>query len=304
MAETASTQLDGMPIANIVLAEVIDEVTGIRYAFDTAENAEAKADLSQGKEEILRVKNRIIAMNRTEDICIGYNTKLKNNTFTTEVMCIVDGGTMTSTGYEGTEVGKTVDRHPYTLNVYSEEKDYDSSTISYVKFTFKHCKGKPVDFKFEDGKFLVPEFESHSRPKKGEKPVYVEYVKSLPTIESTTDVPTTTKATVPSPPTPTSPDSTTKTPGITIGSDCRVTWTFSSAINDVDATRLNFKVYKKSDNTSVIGDVTIDTTRTIVTFTPTSIAAGVTYTAEALAVRSLASTEPDTKPASVDFTTV
>lgn len=297
MAEEISTQLEGMPIANIVLAEIIDEVTGKAYRFDTAEDADTKADLSAGKEEILRVKNRIIAMNRTEDICIGYDTKLKNNTFTTELMSIVDGGIMTETGYEGPEIGKVVNKHPYTLNIYTEEKDYDSSTLRYVKFSFKHNKGKPVDFKFQNGKFLVPQFESHSRPKRGEKPVYISYVSSLPGEELT---PTSPK--VPTPPEPTLPSGT--TPGVTVGSDCKVTWTFTNAINDADATVTNFKVTKKSDGTVIPGNVTIDTAKKIVIFVPTSIAAGVTYTAQALAIRSAGSSTADTTPISVDFTTM
>jgi hypothetical protein len=305
------TSVDGLPIANIVLAQTIDEVTGNCYFFDTADNAEATPDLSAGKEDILRVKNKIIAMNRTEDICIGYNTKLKNNTFTPELMCIVDGGTMSSTGYEGPEVGVVTERHPYTLKVFSEEKDYDSSTVRYVVFEFRHCKGKPVGFKFEDGKFLIPEFESHSRPKKHEKPVYVGYVDSLPTATTGGSTGGTggsgggsgTTVTVPTPPPVIDPDAGTHTPGVSVGSDCRVTWTFADAINDADATSANFKVAKVSDGSVVSGNVTIDTARKVVIFVPTSIVAGVTYKAEALSVRSLLSSTADTTPISVTFTT-
>lgn len=301
MSTTSPIAVDGMPIANIVLAEIINESTGASYLFDTAETADCKPDLSQGKEDILRVKNRIIAMNRTEDICIGYDIKLKNNTFTPEVMCLVDGGTMSPTGYEGPEVGIVTERQPFTLNLYSEEKDYDSSTVSFVKFTFKHNKGKPVDFKFEDGKFYVPEFESHSRPKKGEKPIYIGYISSLPTT-SGGDTPSA-NPTVPSPPAPTSPDSSTKKPGVSVGIDCKVVWTFSSAVNDVDVTTSNFKVYNKATGVAVPGNVTMDSTKTIITFVPTSISAGVTYTAEVVAIRSAGSTTADTTPVSVDFTT-
>ena len=187
MSESTSstgTEIQGMPIANIALAEIINEATGQSYYFDTAEKADIKPDLSKGKEDILRVKNRIIAMNRTEDICIGYNVKLTDNTFPPELMCLVDGGTMTSSGYEGPQIGVAVNKTPFTLNLYSEEKDYDSSTIQYVQFSFRHNKGTPVEFKLEDGKFYVPEFESTSRPKKGEKPIYISYVSSLPNSSS------------------------------------------------------------------------------------------------------------------------
>lgn len=293
------SQIEGMPIANIVLGEVIDEVTGKSYIFDTADKADTKPDLSAGKEDILRVKNRIIAMNRTEDICIGYNIKLTNNTFTPEVMCIVDGGIVTADGYEGPEVGKTVERHPYTLNLYAEEKDYDSETVGYVMFTFKHNKGKPVGFKFEDGKFYVPEFESHSRPKKGEKPVYIKYVKQLPTGETT-------------PETPTKPDEGMKVVGdkvtqnnadVGVEITSNVKWTFAKAINQDDVTAANFIVKKKSDGSKVNGNVTIDSTKKIVTFVPSSIEKATTYIAEVKAVN-LLDGSGTTTPISVEFTTI
>lgn len=181
----ATTEISSLPIANIALAEIINERTNDSFIFDTGEKADAKPDLSKGKEDILRVKNRVIAMNRTEDICIGYNIKLTNNTFSLEIMALVDGGTATTNGYEGPEIGKVVNKDPYTLNLYSEEKDYDSSTLRYVKFSFKHNKGTPLEYQFEDGNFYVPEFESTSRPKQGEKPVYIEYVNALPTATTT-----------------------------------------------------------------------------------------------------------------------
>lgn len=291
----AVTQLDGMPIANIALAEIVNEATGQSYVFDTADKAEAKPDLSKGKEDILRVKDRIIAMNKTEDICIGYNIKLNNNTFPMEVMCLVDGGTVTSTGYEGPEVGTAVNRTPFTINLYSEQKDYDSSTVKYVKFSFKHNKGTPVDFKFEDGKFYVPEFESTSRPKKGEKPVYIEYVTNLPGTEDYS------KATVPNPPTPTSPSG--DTPGVNVASDCRITWTYANAINQDDATITNFKLVNKANSANIAGTVTIDDTKKIVTFVPTIMAKGTTYIASAASVRKL-DESGNTVAISTEFTTV
>ena len=295
-----TTSTESMPIANIALGEIINEITGESFIFDTAEKADIKPDLSKGKEDILRVKNRIIAINRTDDICIGYNIKLTDNTFSPETMVLVDGGTTTSTGYEGAEVGKAVKKIPYTLNLYSEEKDYDSSTVRYVKFSFRHNKGTPVEYKFEDGKFYVPEFESTSRPKKGEKPIYITYTDTLPNGETSDGG---SSATVPNPPTPTSPDSRTGTPGVTITSDCRVTWTFADAVLDADVTSANFKVTKKSDGTAVSGNVTMDTAKKVITFVPTSIAAGVTYEATAESVRK-ADGSGNTTAVTVEFSTI
>ncbi|KAA8676202.1 Ig-like domain-containing protein [Clostridium sp. HV4-5-A1G] len=293
----SETETSSLPIANIALAEIINEITNEAFIFDTAEKADAKPDLSKGKEDILRVKNRIIAMNRTDDICIGYNTKLTDNTFSPELMALIDGGVATENGYEGPEVGKVVNKAPYTLNLYSEEKDYDSSTLRYAKFSFKHNKGTPVEFQFEDGKFYVPEFESTSRPKKGEKPVYITFVDELPSVDDGGTTPT-----VPNPPEPTNPDESTGTPGVTIGSDCRVTWTFADAVNDADVIAANFKVTKKSDGSVVPGDVTMDTTKKIITFVPTSISAGVTYQATAASIRK-ADGSGNTTSVTVEFTT-
>lgn len=294
---------DNLPIANIVLAEIINEKTGESMTFDTAATADAKPDLSSGKEDILRVKNRIIAMNRTEDICIGYDTNLTNNTFPIKVLALVDGGTITASGgYEGPEVGKVVNRVPYTLNLYSEQKDYDSSTLKYVRFGFKHNKGKPVEYKLEDGKFYVPAFNSTSRPKKGEKPVYIEFLDSLPDIPGEDGTDTEINPTVPSPPEPTTPDESTGTPGVTIGTDCKVTWVFADAVNDADVIGANFKVTKKSDGSVVPGNVTMDTTKKIITFIPTSISAGITYEATAASIRK-ADGSGNTTAVTVEFTT-
>ncbi|CAB1242670.1 conserved hypothetical protein [Clostridiaceae bacterium BL-3] len=293
----SETETSSLPIANIALAEIINEITNEAFIFDTAEKADAKPDLSKGKEDILRVKNRIIAMNRTDDICIGYNIKLTDNTFSPELMALIDGGVATENGYEGPEVGKVVNKAPYTLNLYSEEKDYDSSTLRYAKFSFKHNKGTPVEFQFEDGKFYVPEFESTSRPKRGEKPVYITFVDELPSVDDGGST-----ATVPNPPEPTTPDESTGTPGVTIGSDCRVTWTFADAVNDADVIAANFKVTKKSDGSVVPGDVTMDTTKKIITFVPTSISAGVTYEATAASIRK-ADGSGNTTSVTVEFTT-
>ncbi|WP_142415406.1 Ig-like domain-containing protein [Hathewaya massiliensis] len=287
--------MDGLPIANIVLAEVIDESTGEKHYFDTADKANAKPDLSQGKEDILRNKNRIIAMNRTEDICIGYEIKLTNNTFPQKLMALVDGGTVTSTGYEGPEVGKATERKPFTLNLYSEEKDYDSETLRYVKFTFKHNKGKPVEFKFEDGKFYIPEFDSKSRPKKGEKPVYIEFVDNLPNESSTQ--PNTNEFNVPG------GEVTETNSDVTVKVTTNVKWTFAKQINQDDVTATNFIVKKKSDGSTVKGSVTIDDTKKVVTFVPTGVEKGTTYTAEAKAVN-LLDASGKTTPISVEFTTI
>lgn len=293
------TQMNGLPIANIVMAEVIDEITNKKYIFDTASKAQIKPDLSKGKEDILRVKNRIIAINRTEDICIGYNIKLTNNTFPAKVMAIIDGGIITNNGYEGPDLGEVAERHPYTLNIYSEEKDYGGETLQYVKFSFKHNKGKPVEFKFEDGKFYIPEFESQSRPRKKEKPVYIEYMNKLPDYDDGNDNNNGNEEEL-------------EVVGgkvedsnsdVSVEITSNIKWTFSKAINQDEVTSSNFIVKKKSTNGIVQGNVTIDETKKIVTFVPASIEKSTIYVAEVKGIRLLTGNEITT-PISVEFTTI
>ncbi|PJI07043.1 MULTISPECIES: hypothetical protein [Clostridium] len=290
----ATTSNENLPIANIALAEIINEVTGEKFYFDTASSADAKPDLSKGKEDILRVRNRIVAMNRTEDICIGYTIKLKDNVFSPKLMSLIDGGTLVDSVYEGPEMGKVVEKVPFTLNLYSEEKDYDSSTIQYACFSFKHNKGKPVDFKLQDGKFYVPQFESTSRPKRGENPVYISFLSSLPNGQAGGNTP------IPNIPTPTTASG--STPGVSIGTDYKVTWTYLSAVDNDDITVNNFKITRLSDGSIVAGNVTVDSTGKIVTFVPTSIENGVTYSAVAAAIRKVGSSDKTT-PVSTVFTT-
>ena len=63
------------------------------------------------------------------------------------VFALVDGGVSTTgaegkfEGYTGPKMGEVVNRTPFTVNIYTEEKDGDGETTGYLKFTCKHCKG-------------------------------------------------------------------------------------------------------------------------------------------------------------------
>lgn len=77
-------------------------------------------------------------------------------------------------------MGEVVSRTPFTLNIYTEEKDTDGETAGYLKLTCKHCKGSPAKFTVKDGDFYAPEYTIKSRPKKGEKPLSITQVDELP----------------------------------------------------------------------------------------------------------------------------
>lgn len=178
-------------IANVSRVDFIteEEVPRTFTLVDVASEAEAIAYLSEGDETILRVKNKIKAQNNTEDIVLGYDLKFVNATVIPEILALVDGGTVTYSDpdtnlivskYEAAAVGSVVDRTPFTAKVYTEVKDTDGSTTSYVCFNYKNCKGKPVNYSLVDGDFYAPELNLKSRSKLGASPVTVEFLEDLP----------------------------------------------------------------------------------------------------------------------------
>lgn len=170
----------GKTLVNVIRCVITNEKTGNSFDIgDTASEIDVDPILSQGKRDILRVKNKILAINQTEDICIGYTLKLTDNTFNLDVMQLVDGGSVSGSNYTSIPAGQVVDKDLFTLDIYTEEKDY-SKTTGYTKFTFKHCKGKVPKWKIKDGDFVVPEFTAESVPFRGEKTVEIESVTTLP----------------------------------------------------------------------------------------------------------------------------
>lgn len=172
------------PLANIARVEIIteEEVPKEYRLTDVATDAEVIAYVSQGDEKALRVKNVIKAQNKTEDIVMGYDVKLISATMIPEILALVDGGIWDplTKEYAAPPIGTPVNRTPFTMNIYTEEKDGDGSTKSYVKFIYKNCKGKPVNYSLKDGEFFVPEMNATSRPKLGQSPVNFKVLDELP----------------------------------------------------------------------------------------------------------------------------
>lgn len=182
----ANEKVHEIPIANVARVEVVTEETSAKtYVVETANEIALEAFVSEGEEKELRKLNRLIAQLRTEDIVKGYDITLKDLVIHPFVLAIVDGGqsTVSETGdfsYDGPTMGEVVSRTPFTLNIYTEEKDTDGETAGYLKLTCKHCKGSPAKFTVKDGDFYAPEYTIKSRPKKGEKPLSITQVDELP----------------------------------------------------------------------------------------------------------------------------
>ena len=180
-------KLQDKAICNIELVEII--TTGDsskKYYFDTANEATYAPDISDGQENILRVKNRVVATNKYDDIQYGSTLTFKDTSFLPEVLCVVDGGSIVTgeenkvKSYSAPVTGKTVNRVRFTTNIYTAEKDVEGTILKYAKFSFPSCIGKPANFSFKDGEFMSPEYTILSRPKSGTAPYSIEFVDALP----------------------------------------------------------------------------------------------------------------------------
>lgn len=173
-------------LANIVRCEIetYDEIPSV-YRFTTASEGSYSAVLSEGQENILRVKNELLALNKTEDIQYGSDINLTQVTFVPELLAIVDGGKVIKEGenivrYEAPVAGSVVNRTRFKLKLYVDQKDISGETLQYVCFTFDSCKGKPASFSFKDGEFISPQYTIMSRIAKGDSPYTIDYMAELP----------------------------------------------------------------------------------------------------------------------------
>lgn len=173
-----------MALANIAAVQIVTEedVPVTHTLIEVASKAEASAYISAGQDEELRVKNTIHAQNKTEDIVKGYEIGFSTVKAFLPVLALVDGGEWddASGKYTGPVAGKPTERTQFTLNVYTEDLDYNGDIKGYVCFVFKHCKGTPVDFIIEDGTFIANDMKLKSSPRFGENVIEFEQVEELP----------------------------------------------------------------------------------------------------------------------------
>lgn len=184
----ATEKVHEIPIANVARVEIVTEETTARtFRVTTANEAKVEAFISEGEEKELRKANRLLAQLKTDDLIKGYDVTLKDLTMNPEVYAIIDGGVSTAAAeggafqnYTGPKVGEVLNRTPFTLNIYTEEKDGDGETKGYLKLSCKHCKGTPASIELKDGDFCAPEYKLKSRPKIGEAPLSIDYLDALP----------------------------------------------------------------------------------------------------------------------------
>jgi hypothetical protein len=173
---------------NLVTIKAKDDAT--EYALDTASEIETDTQIEETDAVKLVVKGVLKAQKPKTATLTGHKIKLKDNVFTPELVKILQGGTITmDTGnpkkvlkYEPPKVGEVVKLPPFTLCAYSAIYNAAGQVTGYEKISYPNCKGEPISFNSEDGKFRTPEYTIYSAPDTGQAPYTIEFVDALPQI--------------------------------------------------------------------------------------------------------------------------
>lgn len=188
MSET-NTPLIGGNIANIERAKVVTiETSPKTYIFDTATSATYTAAVSSGEEKEQRCGNTLMGLLQTEDITKGYDLKLEDPRLIPEILALIDGGTLATTGesdakkttYSAPAAGKPVTRKKFDFYLYTSDRDTDADVIKYNEWKFPKCKGAPISGSMTQGDFSKMEYNLKSRPAMGESPLTIAEVDALP----------------------------------------------------------------------------------------------------------------------------
>lgn len=175
----------GFNISDIVAAVITTDTKS--YLFKTASEASVKPVIDQGQEKRLRKLNKIHAVNKTEDIIVGYDIDLTSVLMHFELLAILEGGVATfNTGafasYTAPAAGTIVVKTPFRLDLYSANKDTAGDDDGYLKWSFPHCKGKPAEFSLKDGDFFLPKMPLYNRPDEGTEPMEITPAAAIPVV--------------------------------------------------------------------------------------------------------------------------
>jgi hypothetical protein len=177
----------------VVLTE-LDEATGLAKVgadpiyVDTAEEVELDPVISNGEEKVLRDDTRILAIASTPDLLYGYNLKLKDATFKSDVASLIEGaiirykeGSQTEVeGYDTPMLSEGATMKPFKADIYVANYEGES-IVNYVKITLNNCRGKAPKMSLKKD-FFSPEFEIKARENTKAKLRIknVDYVSTLP----------------------------------------------------------------------------------------------------------------------------
>ncbi len=180
--------LTGFNIANVERVKIeTEETTPVTHVFETASSVSCAPAVSAGQEVEQRIKNTIMGLLKTDDVLKGYDITMEDQRLITEVLELIDGGTVTLSSsafskYEGPNAGSAPTRKSFSLTFYTSDRDTSGAANSYYSWKFVNCKGKPVEFGGKDNDFRTTSYTIESRPASGTALVTLQKVASLPAV--------------------------------------------------------------------------------------------------------------------------
>lgn len=177
---------EGFAVSDIAM--VVIRTATKKYIVSTGTDADFKVAVDQGQEKVLRKKNAILAISKTDDLVKGYDVTFTDMLLHPEILSLIEGGVATFQpegkfkDFAGPVAGAPVIREAVGIDVYCENVDTSSTVKNYMLFSLENCKGKPTEFSLKDGEFYTPKYTVESRPSKGSPSIKIETVETLPQV--------------------------------------------------------------------------------------------------------------------------
>ena len=161
---------------------------------DTANHIQVEVQTETEDAVKLIVKGRLIAQKGETVTVTGNQITLTDNVFNSELVKLLQGGTIITDqttgdfiGYRPPVVGDTTEQKTFKLKAYSSIYNAAGVLTGYERITYPNCKGTPIAFTSEDGTFRASDYVINSAPAEGESPYEMDIigVDELPVVTTT-----------------------------------------------------------------------------------------------------------------------
>lgn len=161
---------------------------------DTANHIQVEVQTETEDAVKLIVKGRLIAQKGETVTVTGNQITLTDNVFNSELVKLLQGGTILTDqttgdfiGYRPPVVGDTTEQKTFKLKAYSSIYNAAGVLTGYERITYPNCKGTPIAFTSEDGTFRASDYVINSAPAEGESPYEMDIigVDELPVVTPT-----------------------------------------------------------------------------------------------------------------------
>lgn len=178
-----TTAIPTIDVALVVL-RVGETGSATEYALDTSNQIQVEPQ-TETTDAIRLVKlGRLLAQKPSTTTITGHQITLTDNTFSPEIVAILQGGSVSGTGtslvYTPPVAGSSEKGKIFELDCYSAVYNAAGNIVMYEKITYPNCQGTPISIATQDDTFRLPEYVINSMPDTGEAPYKISYVDALP----------------------------------------------------------------------------------------------------------------------------